>query len=115
MSIYDRWHKTRPAHSDEPCREHSRGRTKLYPTADHGQGDRWQVRWRDYSGSQRKENFAKRSEADARDTAIKASLRAGTFADPAAGDVMFRVCEVGVRETRDPVLATGNPDRDRIP
>ncbi len=50
---------------------------KLYPAADHGQGDRWQVRWRDYSGRQRKENFAKRSEADARDTTVKASLRAG--------------------------------------
>jgi hypothetical protein len=77
MSVYDRWHKTRPGHADEQCREHSRGRTKLYPSADHGQGDRWQVRWRDYSGRQRKENFAKRSEADARDTAVKASLRAG--------------------------------------
>ena len=47
MSIYDRWHKTRPGLGDEPCREHSRGRAKLYPAADHGQGDRWQVRWRD--------------------------------------------------------------------
>ncbi len=44
MSIYDRWHKIRPSPGDEPCREHSRGRTKLYPTADHGKGERWQVR-----------------------------------------------------------------------
>ena len=29
MSIYDRWHKTRPSLSDEPCREHGRGRAKL--------------------------------------------------------------------------------------
>ena len=90
MSVYDRWHKTRPGHADEPCREHSRGRTKLYPAADHGQGDRWQVRWRDYSGRQRKENFAKRSEADARDTAVKASLRAGNYVDPDAGRITFR-------------------------
>ena len=64
MSVYDRWHKTRPGPGEEPCREHSRGRTKLYPTADHGKGDRWQVRWRDETGQQRKRNFAKRDGTD---------------------------------------------------
>jgi integrase len=90
MSIYDRWHKTRPAPGDEPCPEHRKGRTRLYPTAEHGRGDRWQVRWRDDIGRQRKENFAKRSEADARDTAVKASLQTGTYIDAAAGKARFR-------------------------
>ena len=40
-------------------KENSRGRTKLYPSADHGKGDRWQVRWRDADGKQCKRNFAK--------------------------------------------------------
>ena len=106
MSVYDRWHKTRPGHADEPCREHSRGRAKLYPAADHGQGDRWQVRWRDYGGRQRKENFAKRSEADARDTAVKASLRAGNYVDPDAGRITFREYAEEWRKNRVHDLAT---------
>jgi len=64
VSIYDRWHKTHPDPGDEPCPEHSRGRTKLYPTTDHGIGGRWQVRWRDETGHQRKRNFAKRDGID---------------------------------------------------
>ena len=47
MSVYDRWHKSHPGEGDTPCAEHNRGKTKLYPTAEHLQGDRWQVRWRD--------------------------------------------------------------------
>jgi len=31
----------------------------LYPSADHGKGDRWQVRWRDADGKQCKRNFDK--------------------------------------------------------
>jgi integrase len=89
MSVYDRWHKTRPGPGDEPCREHSRARTKLYPTADHGKGDRWQVRWRDDTGRQRKENFAKRSDADARDAQVRASLTKGIYVDDAAGKITF--------------------------
>lgn len=27
MSVYDRWRKSRPTPGDEPCREHSKGRT----------------------------------------------------------------------------------------
>jgi hypothetical protein len=87
------------------------GRTKLYPAADHGQGDRWQVRWRDYSGRQRKENFAKRSEADARDTAVKASLRAGSYVDPDAGRITFREYAEEWRKNRVHDLATATGSR----
>jgi integrase len=90
MSVYDRWHKTRPGPGDEPCREHSRGRTELYPTADHGKGDRWQVRYRDDHGRQRKQSFDKRPAADTFDAKIRTQLAAGTFVDPAAGQVTFR-------------------------
>ncbi len=71
MSIYDRWHKARPAPGAEPFREHSNGKTALYPAADHGKSDRWQVRWRDENGAQRKRNFAKRDGADP-DTCVAA-------------------------------------------
>src|SRR5215472_14796459 len=57
MTVYDRWHKA-PAPGDEPCRDHGQGRAKLYPSAVHGQGDRWQVRWRDDGGRQRSRSFA---------------------------------------------------------
>lgn len=96
MSIYDRWHKTRPALGDEPCREHSKGRTKLYPTASHGMGDRWQVRWRDENGQQRKRNFAKRDGADpdkcaaAFDAKIKRELDTGTSLNISAGQLKVR-------------------------
>ena len=96
MSIYDRWHKTRPNPGDEPCREHSRGRTKLYPTADHGKGDRWQVRWRDEVGQQRKRNFAKRDGTDperhaaAFEAKVKATLDDGSYVDPKDANTTFK-------------------------
>ncbi|SRR5579875_641548 len=91
MSVYDRWHKSHPRPADEPCAEHSRGKTRLYPTAQHMQGDRWQVRWRDDTGRQCKQNFAKRSDADAMDAQVRASLSAGTYIDAAAGKAKFSV------------------------
>jgi integrase len=75
MSVYDRWHKTHPnlwtgedpdpapETRDRPCKC-GRGKNKLYPTAVHGRGKRWQVR-KDFIGSdgkrrQEKKNFDKR-------------------------------------------------------
>ena len=96
MSIYDRWHKTRPDPGDEPCPEHSRGRTKLYPATGHGIGGRWQVRWRDETGHQRKRNFARRDgidpgkHASAFDAKVKTELDTGTSLDLAAGRMRVR-------------------------
>lgn len=84
MSAYDRWHKTRPRPGEPACREHGK-----VPTAEHGEARRWQVRWRDEDGLQRKQNFTRKSDADARDAAIRASLDAGTYIDAAAGKVRF--------------------------
>jgi hypothetical protein len=90
----------------EPCREHSRGRTKLYPAAGHGKGDRWQVRWRDESGRQRKRNFAKRDGVDpekhasAFDAKVKTSLDDGTYIDPGDANVTFQAFAEDWRETR---------------
>jgi integrase len=96
MSIYDRWHRTHPSPGDEPCAEHSRGRTKLYPTTGHGKGDRWQVRWRDEAGRQRKRNFARRDGIDpgkyasAFDAKVKTELDTGTSLDLVAGRTRVR-------------------------
>ena len=77
MAVYDRWHKARPRPSEPLCREH--GKT---PTGDHGDGDRWQVRWRDEAGRQCKQNFARRADADSSDASTLAQLHAGTLHRP---------------------------------
>lgn len=95
MAVYDRWHKD-PQPGDEPCRC-GRGRNRLYPSAGHERGDRWQVRWRDpANGKQKKKNFTLRDgtdpnrHADAFDRVIQGQIQARTYVDPAAGDVLFR-------------------------
>ncbi|QDQ13130.1 tyrosine-type recombinase/integrase [Streptomyces spectabilis] len=88
--VYDRWHKSRPGKDDKPCKEHSSKTRKLVPSGDHGTGKRWQVRWRDASGKQRKENFDKRAAADTRAATVKADLDRGLYVDPAAGKESFR-------------------------
>ncbi|MEU2975974.1 tyrosine-type recombinase/integrase [Streptomyces hirsutus] len=89
-NVYDRWHLSRPRKGTEPCTEHSSKTRTLVPSADHGKGKRWQVRWRDAAGEQQKENFAKRSQADTRAATIEADLARGLYVDPAAGKESFR-------------------------
>ncbi|MCX4908066.1 site-specific integrase [Streptomyces sp. NBC_00878] len=89
-SVYDRWHLSRPKKDAKPCAEHSSKTRTLVPSADHGKGKRWQVRWRDAAGEQQKENFAKRSQADNRADTIGADLARGLYVDPAAGKESFR-------------------------
>jgi integrase len=95
MSISGRWHKTRPSPGDVPCREHSRGNTKLYPTAEHMRGDRWLVRWRDEQGNQCKRSFGKKSgrdpetSAEAFDSQRTADTARGDWIDPRIGRTPF--------------------------
>ncbi|MFH8587368.1 tyrosine-type recombinase/integrase [Streptomyces celluloflavus] len=88
--VYDRWHKSRPGKDDKQCTEHTSKTRKLAPSGEHGKGKRWQVRWRDGSGKQRKENFDKRSMADTRAATVEADLARGLYVDPAAGKESFR-------------------------
>lgn len=83
--VYDRWHKSRPELGEVPCREHDKA-----PTADHGQGKRWQVRYRDANGKQKKENFSRKPDADARSKVVGADLLRGVHLDPKAGRVSLR-------------------------
>jgi integrase len=95
MSISDRWHKTKPSPGDVPCREHSRGTTKLFPTAEHMRGDRWLVRWRNEQGDQCKRSFAKKSgrdpetSAEAFDSQRAADTARGDWIDPRIGRTPF--------------------------
>jgi integrase len=79
MAIYDRWWKT----------ERQDGTRKKIRSAEHGCKERWQVRWRDEQGRQRKQSFERRLDAESADKTIQAQLLAGTYVDPAAGDVTF--------------------------
>lgn len=94
MAVYDRWHRA-PREGGEPCRC-GRGRNRLYPSADHLQGDRWQVRWRDpATGKQKARNFAAKEgkdpnrHAEAFDTLIQGRIQARNYTDPDAGNVTF--------------------------
>jgi integrase len=87
MSVYDRWWKTR---------RQADGFVKRVPSSDYGCAKRWQVRWRDETGRQRKRNFSKRDgknperDAIAFDAKMKAALDAGTALDLAAGKMLVR-------------------------
>lgn len=110
MAVYDRWHKE-PADGDEACKC-GKGRQKLYPGAEHGKGDRWQVRWRDPdSGRQRKRNFAllgpaagelpdRNRHAAAFDKEIQGSIVRQDYTDPGAGSVPLRDYAEKWRKTR---------------
>jgi len=96
MSISDRWHKRKPGRGDTPCREHSRGATKLYPATEHLRGDRWLVRWRDERGEQCKRSFPRKSGqdpetcAEAFDAQRRADEARGEWIDPRIGRTPFR-------------------------
>ncbi|MFD8521014.1 tyrosine recombinase XerC [Streptomyces capillispiralis] len=81
--VYDRWHLSRPPTDAEPCEEHSTRTKPVYASADHGVGKRWQVRYRDPAGEQKKENFTKRTAADARAAEVKNELDKGEYVDRA--------------------------------
>lgn len=88
--VYDRWHLSRPRKGAEPCTEHSSKTRTLVPSAEHGIGKRWQVRYRDADGEQRKENFEKKTTADARAAEVETDLNRGQYIDRAAGRETFR-------------------------
>lgn len=88
--VNDRWHLARPRPGAAPCAEHSSRTRVLVPSVDHGQGKRWQVRYRDADGVQRKENFAKRPPADARAAEVETDLNRGHYVDPGEQRITFR-------------------------
>ncbi|MFF8876648.1 tyrosine-type recombinase/integrase [Streptomyces flaveolus] len=97
--VYDRWHLSRPPVDAEPCEAHSTKTATLYPSTEHGVGKRWQVRYRDLSGKQCKENFAKRTAADSRAAKVKAELDGGTFVNRELGKQKFRAVAERWQET----------------
>ena len=79
--VYDRWTKTVDG--------------QRAPSECHGQGKRWQARWRDEAGRQRKRNYERKAEAERFLSGIKADLARGVYVDPAAGKARLRLYAEG--------------------
>lgn len=120
MAVYDRWHKA-PGPDDEPCREHGgRGRARVYPSAVHGQGDRWQVRWYNEEGKQRKKGFKLREgrnpdlHADAWNAKVTRDLHTGDYIDPDDADVTLQRYAEQWRATRTHDTVTADKVEQRL-
>ena len=105
MAVYDRWHRD-PRDGDQPCRC-GKGRARLYPSGDHLQGRRWQVRWRDPdTGKQKTRAFALRDGANpnlhaaAFDREVQGSIVRDDYQDPDAGRVTLQEYAEQYRRTR---------------
>lgn len=98
--VVDRWHRARPPAGAAPCAEHSSRTRLLVPSADHGRGKRWLVRYRDAHEKQRAESYARRPDADARANLVGAELIRGTYIDPTAAKVTFKAYAEDWRTTR---------------
>lgn len=96
-TVVDRWHLSRPRKGSRACAEHSSRTKRLVPSAEHGQGKRWQVRFRDANGEQRAENFEKKGDADSRAAKVKSDLDSGQLLDRAAGRQTVRTLAEGWR------------------
>lgn len=57
------------------------------PTTRAGQGKRWQARWRDPGGHQRKRSFARKIDAERYLAAVTTDMTRGTYVDPGAGKI----------------------------
>jgi site-specific recombinase XerD len=68
--VYDRWTK--------------RVDGRRVPSESHGQGKRWQARWRDETGRQRKRNYDRKVDAERFPSGVKADVVRGHYVDPAA-------------------------------
>ncbi|WP_433469576.1 tyrosine-type recombinase/integrase [Spirillospora sp. CA-128828] len=102
MAVYDRWHTRKPRTDPKTgkpvgaCGKHSTKATELYPSAAHGRGARWQVRWYDLGGKQCSENFDRKEgknpelHAEAYWAKVQHELKADTYIDPSAGEVSLK-------------------------
>lgn len=85
MSVYDRWHLSKPPKDAKRCGAH-----RLVPSPVHGDGLRWQVRVIDPDGNALpRESFEHKKDAEDREAELKTAARAGTVVDDKGGKVHF--------------------------
>jgi integrase len=97
-SVTDRWFAERRLPN---------GTRRRVPTARHGTGMRWLVRWRNEHGELRKKSFARRVDAERAAADIEVALARGSYRDPDAGLIRFRDYAEQYRTTQfaDPLTA----------
>ena len=97
-SVTDRWYAERRLPN---------GTRRRVPTARHGTGMRWLVRWRNEHGELRKKSFARRADAERAAADIEVALARGNYRDPDAGLIRFRDYAEQYRTTQfaDPLTA----------
>lgn len=83
MAIHDRWYKDERGPDGQRTGKQAR-------TAEYGCEKRWQVRWRNEAGGQKKQSFETKAKAEQFDAKIRTQLADGSYIDPAAGDITFR-------------------------
>lgn len=81
---FDRWHKKYPKEGDTPCKCGTR-KSPLYPSADHGRGQRWQARYTDPAGKPRRPAFDVYQDAAEHLTEVRSQMRNGTWIEPELG------------------------------
>jgi integrase len=82
---FDRWHRSYPKDGDTPCRCGTK-KNPLYPSADHGRGQRWQARYTDPTGRQRRFGFDSYQEARDHLDEARVAMRKRTWVDPDLGN-----------------------------
>lgn len=77
------------------------------PSPRHGTGSRWQARWRDPAGRQRKKRFARKRDAEQHLADVATAKAAGSYVDPNSGKITFETCAESWRKSRahDPATA----------
>ena len=82
---FDRWHKSYPKGGDNPCSCGTR-KNPLYPSADHGRGQRWQARYTDPNGKPRRPAFDVWEDARNHLEEVRVAMRNRSWTDPDLGN-----------------------------
>lgn len=87
MPVYDQWHLAKKP-KDPKAKKCSAHRD--YPSKQHGNGLRWQVRGEDQDGKPFRQSFEWEVDAKDKDAELRTAVRAGTFVDERAGTITFK-------------------------
>lgn len=99
---FDRWHKKypKPDQGDLPCTCGTR-KNPLYPSGDHGRGQRWQARYTDPNGNPRRPTFNTWQEARDHLDEVRVAIRNDRWVDPQAGKETVDFYAKQMMERRD--------------
>jgi integrase len=88
-SIEDRWHRQKRDPGTGKLLFDERGKPLLERTDRYGKGLRWCCRWYEPGGNERRQSFAKRTDAEAHKSLVEADKLRGSYIDARAGKELF--------------------------